>query len=934
THLRRFESQGASEDLDLAVNYLCEAVSLSSEAHLHTPVHLSNLAVQLSNLGTVYHSRFELQGDPEDLKMAIDHELRAASLTSERHAHRPMILNNLGISYHKRFELLEQLEDLDTAIEYKRQAVFLTPDDNVDKSRWLNGLGTSYHCRFERLGNLADLDLAISCKRKAALEIQTGGTREKPLNFASLASSYHSRYEHLGELADLDLAVDFSEKALYAAPENYPYKSRIVSYIGNGYRSRFERLGNGLDLNTAIGYLGQAVSLLPEGHPDMPASLNNLGASYQSRFRHLGELEDLDLAIKHKTHAVSLIPQGHPDKPTQLNNLGVSYRSRFERFGELDDINMAIDCERQATLLLPKGHPDEPMWLMNLSISYYNRFELSNDTNDLRDSIDCSMRAARSSTGSSFLRFQAACTWALLSADYSSSSQLDAYGQAISLLPQVVWLGKPTEGQYKSVASIDSIALESALAAIGMKKYDLALEWLEEGRSIVWNQMLQLRTPLDHLSSINKPLAEELRLVSLELESTSSTNNSCLTLDPDHSTLEQAAQRQRRLAEKREYLVEQARLLPGMHDFLRPKAASNLLAATRTGAVVLVIVHPDRCCALVAPPNATDIRFVSLDDFTFEKANNARAQLLRSLHSQGRAVRKVTYHSPVEYTMEVMLKMLWTDVARPVLDVLGYTRQVGHVDNLPHITWCATGPLSFLPLHAAGDYAQDGCSLLDYAVSSYTPTLQALLAKTLESPATPKILAIGQSHTTGLSPLPGTTTELNNIGVNAAYMHITRLEDDKATVSTALTALDDHNWAHFACHASQNTANPSSSAFYLHDGPLNLAHISHKQLPNADLAFLSACQTAAGDVELSEESLHLAAGMIMAGYRRVIATMWSIDDEDAPIVAEKFYEYMLSNNRPEQNKAAKALYYAIGYLRRATGARSFIRWVPYIHMGI
>ncbi|KAG8791483.1 hypothetical protein FRC12_009073 [Ceratobasidium sp. 428] len=797
-----------------------------------------------------------------------------------------MILNNLGISYHKRFELLEQLEDLDTAIEYKRQAVALTSDDNVDKSRWLNGLA--------------------------------GGTTDQPLNFASLASSYHSRYEHLGELADLDLAVDFSERALSAAPEDHPYKYRILSYLGNEHRSRFERLGHGSDLDKAVGYLGQAVSLLPEGHPDTPATLNNLGASYQSRFRHLGALEDLDL--------------GHPDKPTQFNNLGVSYRSRFERFGELDDINMAIDCERQATLLLPKGHPDEPMWLMNLSISYYNRFELSNDTNDLRDSIDCSMRAARSSTGSSFLRFQAACTWALLSADYSSSSQLDAYGQAISLLPQVVWLGKPTEGQYKSVASIDSIALESALAAIGMKKYDLALEWLEEGRSIVWNQMLQLRTPLDYLSTIDKSLAEELRLVSLELESASSTNSSCLTLDSNYSILEQAAQRQRRLAEKREYLVEQARLLPGMHDFLRPKTASNLLTATRTGAVVLVIVYSDGCCALVAPPNATDIRFVPLDDFTFEKANDARAQLLRSLHSQGRAVRKVTYHVPVEYTMEVMLKMLWTDVARPVLDALGYT--VGHVDNLPHVTWCTTGPLSFLPLHAAGDYAQDGCSLLDYAISSYTPTLRALLAKRPESPSAPKILAIGQSYTTGLSPLPGTTTELDKLCVNAAHRHITRLEDDKATVSAVLTALNDHSWVHFACHASQNTTNPSSSAFYLHDGPLNLAHISRRQLPNADLAFLSACQTAAGDEELSDESVHLAAGMIMAGYRRVIATMWSIDDEDAPIVTDSFYDYMLDGGRPEQNKAARALHDAIGRLRRVVGAKNFTRWVPYIHMGI
>ncbi|KAJ6487356.1 hypothetical protein DFH09DRAFT_841575, partial [Mycena vulgaris] len=41
---------------------------------------------------------------------------------------------------------------------------------------------------------------------------------------------------------------------------------------------------------------------------------------------------------------------------------------------------------------------------------------------------------------------------------------------------------------------------------------------------------------------------------------------------------------------------------------------------------------------------------------------------------------------------------------------------------------------------------------------------------------------------------------------------------------------------------------------------------------------LSACQTARGAKGLQEESVHLAAGMLLAGYRGVIATMWSIMD--------------------------------------------------------
>jgi len=54
--------------------------------------------------------------------------------------------------------------------------------------------------------------------------------------------------------------------------------------------------------------------------------------------------------------------------------------------------------------------------------------------------------------------------------------------------------------------------------------------------------------------------------------------------------------------------------------------------------------------------------------------------------------------------------------------------------NPPRIWWCPTGPLAFLPLHAAGIYSQNETSsptscISDYAGSSYTPTVSALLAK-------------------------------------------------------------------------------------------------------------------------------------------------------------------------------------------------------------
>ncbi|KAG9085907.1 hypothetical protein FRC07_013260, partial [Ceratobasidium sp. 392] len=232
--------------------------------------------------------------------------------------------------------------------------------------------------------------------------------------------------------------------------------------------------------------------------------------------------------------------------------------------------------------------------------------------------------------------------------------------------------------------------------------------------------------------------------------------------------------------------------------------------------------------------------------------------------------------------------LLWTEVVKPVLVSLGYQKKLAS-DDLPHITWCATGPLSFLPLHAAGLYfdASSDEKIFNYVVSSYTPTLSALLPSSKAFNEFNGILAVGQSETPGLSALPGAVEEINRMVNQFGKSCVVRLEGDDATVDSVMSAMDRHGWVHMACHASQNSDAPGTSAFYLHDGPLRLSTIMNKSLKNAEFAFLSACQTASGDEEIPDEAAHLAAGMFMAGYHTVIATAWSIRDDDAPLVAEK-----------------------------------------------
>jgi CHAT domain-containing protein len=160
------------------------------------------------------------------------------------------------------------------------------------------------------------------------------------------------------------------------------------------------------------------------------------------------------------------------------------------------------------------------------------------------------------------------------------------------------------------------------------------------------------------------------------------------------------------------------------------------------------------------------------------------------------------------------------------------------------------------------------------------------------------------------------------------------MDGSRATITSVLSAMEKHSWIHLACHAKQDAKNPTESGFRLHDGILSLAMITNKTFQGKDLAFLSACETATGDEKLPDEAIHLAAGMLMAGYRSVIATMWSIKDQDAPLVAEKVYAKLLKDGKLDSTGVARGLHSAVGHLRAKVGEEAFERWVPYIHIGV
>ncbi|CAE6421583.1 unnamed protein product [Rhizoctonia solani] len=953
SHLTRFWRLDRQDDIEKAIKYMSTALTLISDGH-------SNLLPLLIGLGVAYAERFKYLNDIGDLEKAIKCKSRALSLIPDDHPNLLSLLNNLGMSHSNRFQCLGELHDLDTAIECESRALALAPECYPDLPTLLGNLGVAHGDRFWRTGGLDDLKKAIEHESRA-LSLTPSGHPELPSRLTNLGTSHTVRFRCLGELDDIEKAIEYTSTALTMITDGHPDLPSLLSHLGVSHNIRFQRLGELDDLEKAIKCKSRGLSLLPDDHPGVLTLLGNLGIDHAMRFRCLDELDDLEKAITFQSRALALTPSGHPHLPSLLINLGASYSQRFGRLRESGDIDKAIECEYRALALTPVGHSDLPFWLTALGASHSARFRHLGERSDIEKAITCQSHAlaltpdgdpnlslryhglARSQfilaqccddlyylqnsldsyrkasnmvVGAPRERFSAAVEWSSFASKHSDLNCIEAYQTAIDLLPQFIWLGATTNQRYQDLVQANNLAVNAALAAILSSNYSLALEWLEHARCVVWGQNLMLRSPLDQFHSSHPDFATRLKTVASQLHQAGSESRASQIFSSNAIVLERAAQQHRRLAKEYNGLLSEARKIPGFEDVLQLVKANELVRAARNGPVAVINCNRDRSDALVIFPGQDEIAHVSLPNFSGEKALRCRTELETSLRRKGIRERgvKVRQEAGQNYSIENVLATLWNDVVKPVLDTLGYTNNAP-TNNLPHITWCPTGALSFLPLHAAGDYNQPRSRVFDYVISSYTPTLTALLTSAPSSLHRDcRVLAIGQPNTPGRSSLPGTIKEL-------------------ASVKALLDAMETHDWIHLACHAHQNVDDPTKSGFFLHDGTLDLALINRRSLKNKGLAFLSACQTATGDENLPDEAVHLASGMLMAGYTSVIATMWSVNDADAPLVADKVYGELIKGGQLGNGEAGRALHNAVAELRDKIGGKEFSRWVPYIHIG-
>ncbi|KZV68474.1 hypothetical protein PENSPDRAFT_610026 [Peniophora sp. CONT] len=915
-----------------------------------------------------------------DLDEAVRLLWRAAALTPE-YGPKSLLLADLGIVLLSRFERFGKPGDLHCSTCINHRTVKTMPDTvdslAIDAQHQL--------CRYRHSGELYYLEGAIILGQRA-LDHMPDGDSEKPDLLRLLADALSCRFEHLDEPDDLVMAILLLQQAVVLVPDKDPVKSTVLNNLAICYRQRSELLvdtslhSTSVRLKTVvqIDKLRRLVHLVspsivrvermnagePGAEPQDDQWTFNLQQNADFVIDHpdpiekllkLFALADLMSAISMYQRVIELEPDASPAMPMLFYNLAQGLLSRFVIWKNDNDLEDAISASHRAIVLCPDGHDRKATYLALAGRLMHRRFELTKQYIDLECAISSLKSAVQLGSVKPFMRINMLISLCIFS---SPETLLLAHSCLIHRLSELVWLGDTVQRRYAHCARLGDHVTSAVSAAIEHGFLLQAMEWLECGRALVWSQILALRTPLDSLAHHHPDLAQALRDLHRKLEHLSpiALSGAPNRLDDRlaYSAFDKrnisGADQLRGLVLKYELVLEDIRCCKGFEDFLLPKKFSTLASSIELsdmrGPVVFINVESSRCDALVLCPRGS-IHLVPLPALTKKRADSLRVYWIQTLRTRMVRERAVLPRHEQQRSSDGSNRLfayMWTCIARPVLQALGLIRFIPAGERLPHITWCLAGPLAQLPLHAAGIYdplQQPAPRIFDFIVSSYTPSFSMFLQcrRNVVNHIAPNVLVLTQPETPGQSPLPGTIDESRRICAVLKPVECRVLEREQATVASTLAIIDQYPWVHFACHASQSLSDSTQSALELHDGPLTLSALMSTASENAELAFLSACQTATGDDRVPEESVHLAAGMLAVGFKGVIATMWSIRDADAPVVVEGYYKKLIALRKTGavgngETGAAYALHEAMKCLREKVGETSFERWVPFVHFGV
>jgi CHAT domain-containing protein/tetratricopeptide (TPR) repeat protein len=822
---------------------------------------------------------------------------------------------------------------LDEAIELEREALALRPSGHPDRAFSCGNLGASLQTRYEQCDDLGLLNETIELDREAldlqppghpyedllqditdereALAVCLQGHPDRAIHAQRLGYCLHTRHSQTGDVTLLDEAIDLEREALALRPSGHPDRALSCGNLAASLHARYTQ-GGDLDLlDETIELSREVLALRPPGHPDRALSCADLAASLHARYEQCGDLDLLNKAIELEREALDLRPPGHPDRSLSCRNLSyhlMNYCKCIKNTALLDEAiqicGQALQCGTspeawESFYILSELHmiPDTSQFSLASALRYLD-LSFASEFDKVHDFI----RETRSSLSRIW---DASSVW-----NSETPLQLcNMYAQLIDRLPLAAGFVLDTPSRLQTLKSTHHIGTDACVVALLAKQPSQAIELLDRAHGIVWAQALHQRDP--QMEGAPAHLAEELgdHLRAIAVPAPAQLG------DSSHLALHQDARHKR--GTRIQAILREIRATPGSERYMLGTTYATLRKAAHKNPVVVLVAGRGRAFALIIS-NATQDQPLALrleltsDDVSALRLSAEQAGLrsradMRGCEPEARlglALR--TIKADINHKSHKVLAEIWRKVTKPVIDhlqleVCTSTRrddvQLTHMTqkvtgrSRPRLHWCANGDFVFLPLHAAGVYSgplanRQCCS--DYVISSYTPTVSALLRAQAQVPSIRStdvnMLLVGEdsAKNSSLSELWNVQKELTyteTIATTKHFGHTVETIAREATVERVTERIKTASFVHLACHGLQHRTNALESGFYLNDDKLTISKLMELQLDHPWFAYLSACETAKGDAEQPDQVMHLAAAMLFAGFKHVVATMWSVDLE-------------------------------------------------------
>jgi CHAT domain-containing protein len=365
-------------------------------------------------------------------------------------------------------------------------------------------------------------------------------------------------------------------------------------------------------------------------------------------------------------------------------------------------------------------------------------------------------------------------------------------------------------------------------------------------------------------------------------------------------------------------------------------------------------ISVEECGALLPDPDYALLEFVALPDsvalFVLTRGRNDAGVRLTA-HRIAIQEAKLNDLCELFRTRLANRDLTSAEPARKLYDLLLKPAAAG-LDSKTKLIIVPDGILWDLPFQAL-ESRPDHFLLEDYSISR-APSLTALREMSrvgrgrngadrtvsLLALANPLIRGDSQAYVKGafmgarLDPLPQAETQVRMIGKLYGPARSRVYVGAEATEDRLKADAGNFRILHIAGHGIVNNTSPMYSQIVLSradssddDGLLEAWEIMNLSL-RADLAVLSACDTARGRVRSGEGIIGLSWAFFVAGCPATVVSQWSVDAESTTALMVEFHRNLLAG----KNKVAALREAELKLLKSSKYSHPFY-WAPFVVMG-